>query len=101
MSDEQVDMIRTRWGKMGAGQPEMGNDQIREALQKQRESFRDGGLTPAEAAGIILRGVKDGQWRILVGKDAEALDRAVRKSPLNTYDLDFDRFVRAESEAQG
>ena len=65
-------------------------------MQQQQENYRDGGLTPAQAADIILRGVKDDQWRIFVGKDAEALDRAVRKHPLNTYDLDFDRFVRAE-----
>ena len=48
------------------------------------------------AATIILDGVKKDHWRILVGKDAEALDRAVRKSPLHTYDLDFNRYMMAE-----
>lgn len=97
-SDEDVDRIRTRWKKMGTGQPDLDNDQIRKAMQQQQEGYRDGGLTSAQGADIILRGVKDDQWRIFVGKDAEALDRAVRKFPLNTYDLDFDRFVMAEWE---
>jgi NAD(P)-dependent dehydrogenase (short-subunit alcohol dehydrogenase family) len=95
-SDEEVERIRTRWQKEGAGQPELSNDEIRKVFETQRESYREGGLTPAQAAKIILDGVKADEWRILVGKDAEALDRAVRKHPLNTYDLDFDRFVRAE-----
>ena len=95
-SDAEIDAMRERWKEMGATPPETSNDQIRDAMQQQQENYRDGGLTPAQAADIILRGVKDDQWRIFVGKDAEALDRAVRKHPLNTYDLDFDRFVRAE-----
>ena len=48
--------------------------------------------------GIILRGVKEEQWRIFVGKDAEALDRAVRKYPLEAYDLDFGKRVMEEWE---
>jgi hypothetical protein len=68
-------------------------------MQQQLEEFRKGGLTPAQAAEIILQGVKDEQWRILVGKDAEALDRAVRKWPLNTYDLDFGELVMKVWEA--
>jgi NAD(P)-dependent dehydrogenase (short-subunit alcohol dehydrogenase family) len=95
-SDEDVDSLRERWRKMGEGQPDLDNNQIRKAVQQQQEGYRDGGLTPAQGADIILRGVKDDQWRIFVGKDAEALDRAVRKHPLNTYDLDFGRFVMAE-----
>jgi len=106
-TDEDFDRIRTRWKRMGVGPApangdqaanaiEVSNEQIRSAMQRQREAFRQGGLTPAQAADIILNGVRNEHWRILVGKDAEALDRAVRKSPLNTYDLDFNRFVAAE-----
>jgi NAD(P)-dependent dehydrogenase (short-subunit alcohol dehydrogenase family) len=99
LSDEEIDAIRARWSKIGIGQPALNNEEIRAAIQQQRESFRSGGLTPAQAADIILQGVKDEQWRILVGKDAEALDRAVRKAPLQTYDLDFGELVQAEYEA--
>ena len=92
-TDEDVERIRTRWKRMGEGQTELDNDQVRSAMQQQQEDYRDGGLTSAQGAEIILRGVKEDQWRIFVGKDAEALDRAVRKYPLNTYDLDFNKFV--------
>ncbi|HTX11945.1 MAG TPA: SDR family oxidoreductase [Solirubrobacteraceae bacterium] len=42
-------------------------------------------LTAAEAATIILDGVQSGTWRILVGRDAEALDAAVRANPEGAY----------------
>ena len=43
----------------------------------------------AEAATIILDGVKADKWRILVGKDAHQIDERVRRSPEQAYDLDF------------
>ena len=78
---------------MGMGDPGMENEQIRNAVKKRIENFWKGGLTPTQGADIILEGVRNEQWRILVGKDAEALDRAVRKHPLETYDLEFDKRV--------
>ena len=42
-------------------------------------------LTAADAATIILDGVQSGTWRILVGRDAEALDAAVRANPEAAY----------------
>ena len=40
------------------------------------------GLPQDDAAQIIVNGVEDGEWAILVGDDAEALDKAVRSLPL-------------------
>jgi len=96
MSDEEIDQVRELWRKNGQGDPEMDNNQIRTSIQEQRENFSKGGLTPAQGAEAILQGVKDQQWRIFVGKDAEALDRAVRKYPSEAYDLDFDRRIMQE-----
>jgi len=42
----------------------------------------------AQAAGIILDGVRSGAWRILVGEDAKRLDEFVRGNPESTYDHD-------------
>jgi len=42
-----------------------------------------------QAAVIILDAVRAGQWRILVGDDAHALDMAVRDKPEEAYDHDF------------
>nr|WP_070958883.1 SDR family oxidoreductase [Hyphomonas sp. Mor2] len=57
--------------------------------QTRGEAFRDNGLNPEEAARIILQGVRDERWRILVGADAEALDAAVREAPEEAYEREF------------
>lgn len=57
--------------------------------QTRGEAFRDNGLDPEEAAKIILQGVRDESWRILVGADAEALDQAVRGAPEEAYEREF------------
>lgn len=43
----------------------------------------------AQAAGIILDGVRANKWRILVGEDAIALDKAVRQYPEEAYEVSF------------
>ncbi|MEZ5237343.1 MAG: SDR family NAD(P)-dependent oxidoreductase [Acidimicrobiales bacterium] len=52
--------------------------------------------TAAEAATIILDGVRAGRWRILVGEDAHVLDAFVRDDPEGAYE---DGFVRRLHEA--
>ena len=50
------------------------------------EGFRDNApVTAAQAATVILDGVRNDEWRILVGDDARALDEAVRADPLAAY----------------
>lgn len=75
---------------------ELSEDDIPDSLsedgadQKTRgEAFRDNGLDPTEAASIILQGVRDERWRILVGPDAQALDQAVRDAPEDAYEREF------------
>jgi hypothetical protein len=54
------------------------------------DGFRDNAPTSAaQAAKIILDGVKAEKWRILVGDDAVRLDENVRKAPEKAYDPDF------------
>jgi len=100
LSDDDVKAIRNRWAKERTGVEELSDDQIREMLQlqleQQQQAFREGGLTSDQAATIILEAVKRDEWRILVGEDAEALDRVIRRNPLNTYDRDLERMVRDE-----
>ncbi|MEO1304937.1 MAG: SDR family oxidoreductase [Pseudomonadota bacterium] len=67
-----------------AGDPENADDP-----QARGEAFRDNGLDPIEAANIILQGVRDERWRILVGPDAQALDQAVRNAPEEAYEQSF------------
>ena len=96
MSDEEISQARGEWEKRGYGNPAMNNDQIRDAVEDSIVNFAKHGLTPAQGAEIILKGVKDEKWRIFVGKDAEALDRAVRKYPLEAYDMDFGKRIATE-----
>ena len=50
----------------------------------------------AQAATIILDGVKADRWRILVGEDAHKIDELVRQSPERAYDVDFFQSFAAE-----
>jgi NAD(P)-dependent dehydrogenase (short-subunit alcohol dehydrogenase family) len=56
-------------------------------LQQLNDGFRERApLSAADAAAIILNGVRSGAWRILVGEDAKMLDTFVRADPEHTYD---------------
>jgi NAD(P)-dependent dehydrogenase (short-subunit alcohol dehydrogenase family) len=51
------------------------------------KDFRDKApLTAADAATIILDGVRSGSWRILVGDDAAMIDERCRAKPEAAYD---------------
>lgn len=59
-------------------------------LAETEQAFRaTAPTTPAEAADIILDGVRSGRWRILVGADAELLDVALRNDPEGAYEPAF------------
>jgi hypothetical protein len=76
---------------------QMSNDDVRTMMAERARRFLEEAPTTApEAATIILNGVKAGQWRILVGNDAHAIDRKVRQSPERAYDLDFFEELAAE-----
>jgi hypothetical protein len=62
-------------------------EDMRRAITRIATEFRDKApLTPPQAATIILDGVRSGAWRILVGRDADQLDAAIRALPNATYD---------------
>ena len=98
LTDEQIDRLRKRWEMEGIDDQGMDNDQIRKTLQQRQDDYSSGGLTPAQGADLMLQGVRNEEWRIFVGKDVEAFDRAVRKYPLETYNLDFGKRVEQEWE---
>ena len=66
-------------------------------LARARHFLEDAPTTAAEAAAIILDGVRAERWRILVGKDAHRLDELVRQTPERAYDLDFFEAFAAEA----
>ena len=84
MTDEEIDAFRATAGPMLP--PGMTNDQIRNLMQTMGEGFRDmAPMTAAQAATVILDGVRANKWRILVGDDAHRLDEAVRANPEGAY----------------
>ncbi|MDR3036421.1 MAG: SDR family oxidoreductase [Kitasatospora sp.] len=61
--------------------------QLRQFLARAAADFRDKApVSAAEAATIILDGVRSGAWRILIGEDARMIDAAVRAKPEAAYD---------------
>ena len=68
----------------------MSDEDLRKGMQMMAEGFRDAApTTAAQAATIILDGVRQDQWRILVGDDAHVVDVEVRADPEHVYDPDF------------
>ena len=62
-------------------------DDLRRFLVGANADFRDKApVSAAQAATIILDGVRAGTWRILIGDDARMIDGAVRAKPEAAYD---------------
>ena len=95
LSDQEIDEIREAQIKFGDldSESKSSNEEFRRNLEASGTEYKKAPVSSAQAAEIILEGVKNGQWRILIGRDAEALDKAVRKDPLKAYDLDFSEKV--------
>lgn len=96
LRDEHLDQLRERFGAEGVDMSSASDEDIRALMVTMAESFRDlAPTTSAQAATIILDGVRAGEWRILVGDDAHRLDAAVRADPVNAYEPTFlDRLQR-------
>ena len=98
MSEAQLEDARARIERAGFPVGGATNDQIRQALVMIGESFRDSApMTAAEAAKVILDGVRAERWRILVGKDAAILDRMVREAPEEAYEESFMERLQKET----
>ncbi len=94
---EQLAEVRERMSRRGVDLDAASDEDLRVAAQAMGESFRDvAPMTAAEAAEAILRGVAAGEWRILVGLDALAIDEMVRAAPTAAYDPAFDEQLRAK-----
>jgi hypothetical protein len=98
LSDDEIGDVRERMQRMGFDVAGATPDQIRQALQWRAESFRDDApMTAAEAAKVILDGVREERWRILVGEDAAVIDRLVREAPEDAYEAAFMQKLIAET----
>jgi NAD(P)-dependent dehydrogenase (short-subunit alcohol dehydrogenase family) len=92
ISDEELAVIRSDLERRGLPAGGIGDDDLRKMVLMMGDIFRDNApLSAADAATIILDGVRARTWRILVGDDAHELDIAVRADPEAAYDAEGPR----------
>jgi len=97
ISATELAQARARIASTGKDPSALSDDELREMLRDRAKRFLDEApTTAAQAATIILEGVKADRWRILVGADAHVIDDLVRKSPERAYDVDFFEGFAAE-----
>jgi NAD(P)-dependent dehydrogenase (short-subunit alcohol dehydrogenase family) len=90
LNPTEVVQMRQRLKGMGIETDTMSDEEIQQkALDRARTFREEAPTTAAQAAKIILDGVKAGQWRILVGDDANKLDAWVRQTPEKAYTTEF------------
>lgn len=89
MTDSELAAIRAELVRNGMqAAADVPDDQLLgQVIQKMSDGFRDSAPVSAGAAAtVILDAIRAGQWRILVGEDAQSLDARVRASPETAYD---------------
>jgi NAD(P)-dependent dehydrogenase (short-subunit alcohol dehydrogenase family) len=99
MGEDELEQARPTLIRLGLPVQDASLDELRDAVVKLENQFKDSApLSAAEAATVILDGVRAGQWRILVGQDALTVDRVVRAKPEAAYD--YAALAEAAQQAQ-
>ena len=94
----EIERARKRMAAAGIDASALPDMALQAMVAEQARRFRDEApMTAAAAATVILDGVKEDRWRILVGDDAVALDKMVRADPEQAYEQSF--YERMASEA--
>jgi NAD(P)-dependent dehydrogenase (short-subunit alcohol dehydrogenase family) len=89
MTAEELADVRTMMARRGIPSDGIADADLQGMVKMMGEMFRDNApMSAAQAATVILDGVRAGAWRILVGDDAHALDVAVRADPEKAYGPD-------------
>jgi NAD(P)-dependent dehydrogenase (short-subunit alcohol dehydrogenase family) len=97
LTAEHVAALRDRFGRQGIDLSGASDEDIRNVVVQRAESFlNDAPTTAAQAATIILDGVRANEWRILVGGDAHVVDGMVRAEPTQAYEPDFYERLRSQ-----
>jgi NAD(P)-dependent dehydrogenase (short-subunit alcohol dehydrogenase family) len=87
LSDEQTEEARDFLVTAKLVAPDASPGEVRKTLVRLEKEGKDKApLSAAEAAAIILDGVRSGAWRILVGKDVAFVDERIRSRPESAYD---------------
>ena len=90
LSANELLSARQRLKGLGLDPALMSDEVIQKIAADRARAFREEApTTAAQAAKIILDGVKAERWRILVGDDAHRLDERVRQTPEQAYTPEF------------
>ena len=93
-SDAGLAAARARFLALGMAE-DASDDTVRDMIAQIGVGFRDSAPTTAEqAAAVILEGVRQERWRILIGDDAHRLDEMVRAAPEEAYSEAFYQRLR-------
>ena len=93
----QLRVARARIAASGVDTSKMSDADVEKvARERIRRFVEEAPMTAAQAATVILDGVKADRWRILVGEDAKKIDERVRQMPEQAYDVDFFQKFAAE-----
>jgi NAD(P)-dependent dehydrogenase (short-subunit alcohol dehydrogenase family) len=86
MTADEVAKVRADIEARGFPVAQLDDNTIRVMVRAMGQGFRDNApMSAAEAATVILDGVRNDEWRILVGEDAKLLDERVRADPWTVY----------------
>jgi len=97
ITTEEIAQIRARLSAAGRDLAQVSDADIQKmAMERARRFLEEAPMTAAAAAKVILEGVKENRWRILVGEDAHRLDERVRQTPEVAYEEDFFAAFAAE-----
>jgi NAD(P)-dependent dehydrogenase (short-subunit alcohol dehydrogenase family) len=102
MTADELVFVRERMKLMQIPIDGLDDDDLRKLVKQNRDDFCEKApLTAAQGAAIILDGVRNEQWRILVGDDAEFLDDMIRQYAEMAYELTFVEKLAQEREKKG
>jgi NAD(P)-dependent dehydrogenase (short-subunit alcohol dehydrogenase family) len=90
MTPAELAETRARIKASGADISQLTDAAIMAIVAERARAFEENApMSAAQAAAVILDGVRNERWRILVGEDAKVLDEWVRRDPENAYEPKF------------
>ncbi len=90
LSAEEIANSRAAMKARGVDVSQVTDEQIQMMSTMMAKGFEENApTTAAQAAQIMLDGVRAERWRILVGDDAHRMDEQVRADPENAYEPGF------------
>ena len=90
LSEDDLAHARARIARSGVDVSQLSDEAVQAmAAEQHRRFLEEAPTTASKAAAIILDGVREQRWRILVGDDAHRMDQLVRADPEAAYGAPF------------